>query len=71
MKNLFTSIFPLLVLALLFALTSSGNVYALKSPRIVPNGAIDLPSLLWPVGSKQRVRMYQMVYFIRKLLNKI
>ncbi|HUU63010.1 MAG TPA: DUF2341 domain-containing protein [Dehalococcoidia bacterium] len=36
MKNLFTRIFPLLALALLFALTSSGNVYALSSHELLP-----------------------------------
>jgi len=36
MKNLFTGIFPLLVLALLIALTGSGNVYALTTHESSP-----------------------------------
>ena len=36
MKDLFTRIFPLLALALLFALTSSGNVYALSTHELPP-----------------------------------
>jgi len=38
MKNLFTGIFPLLVPALLFALTSSGNAYALSPHESPPMG---------------------------------